>query len=50
MGDNRDNSYDGRFWELVDDQKILGKARFIWMNYNCVTSFEDCDHIFTTIE
>lgn len=50
MGDNRDNSYDGRFWELVDDQKILGKARFIWMNYNCVTSFEDCDHIFTTIK
>ena len=49
-GDNRDNSYDGRFWELVDDQKILGKARFIWMNYNCVTSFKDCDHIFTTID
>ncbi len=50
MGDNRDNSFDGRFWGLVDDEKILGKARFIWMNYNCVTSFEDCDHIFTTIE
>ncbi len=50
MGDNRDNSYDGRFWGLVDDEKILGKARYIWMNYNCVTSFEDCDHIFTTID
>ncbi len=50
MGDNRDNSFDGRFWDFVDDSKILGKARYIWMNYNCVTKFEDCDHIFTKIK
>lgn len=32
LGDNRDNSEDGRYWGFVDERDIQGKAFFIWMN------------------
>jgi signal peptidase I len=33
MGDNRDNSEDGRYWGPVPLEYIKGKAKFIWWSY-----------------
>ncbi|WP_374354659.1 signal peptidase I [Chitinimonas sp.] len=32
LGDNRDNSNDGRYWGFVPERLLAGKAFFIWMN------------------
>jgi signal peptidase I len=44
MGDNRDNSLDGRYWGFVPDKAILGKAIYVWMN------FRDLSRVGTKIE
>lgn len=32
LGDNRDNSRDSRYWGVVSDEDLIGKAFLIWMN------------------
>lgn len=32
LGDNRDNSNDGRYWGFVPENHLAGKAFLIWMN------------------
>lgn len=34
MGDNRDNSRDSRFWGTVPDDNLIGRAFFVWMNWD----------------
>ncbi len=32
MGDNRDFSYDGRYWGFVSHEQIKGRAMFVWFS------------------
>ncbi len=34
LGDNRDNSRDSRYWGIVPDANLIGRAFFIWMNFS----------------
>jgi len=34
MGDNRDRSDDGRFWGMLPESQLRGKAFMIWMNWD----------------
>lgn len=38
MGDNRDESYDSRFWGFVDREKIEGKALILYWSWESLTN------------
>jgi len=44
MGDNRDNSYDSRFWNFVPYKNLKGKALFVYWSINPDAPMYDIIH------
>ncbi|NOT13150.1 MAG: signal peptidase I [Methylococcaceae bacterium] len=49
MGDNRDNSNDSRYWGTVPEENLVGKAFFIWMNWDLQNKGIGFDRIGTVL-
>ncbi|HBS25855.1 MAG TPA: signal peptidase I [Gammaproteobacteria bacterium] len=50
MGDNRDNSNDSRFWGFVPKENLVGRALFIWMNWDAPNKSVNFSRIGTKIK
>jgi len=50
MGDNRDNSNDGRYWGTVPEENLVGKAFFIWMSWDWQHKGVGLDRIGTVLK
>lgn len=50
LGDNRDNSRDSRYWGIVPEENLIGRAFFIWMNWDIAYSRFDWKRLGTSIE
>ncbi len=50
MGDNRDDSEDSRSWGFVPQENIIGKALFVWMNWDADNHRIDWKRIGTVIK
>jgi signal peptidase I len=50
MGDNRDNSNDSRYWGTVPEENLVGKAFFIWMNWDWQYKGVGFDRIGTSLK
>lgn len=50
MGDNRDNSNDSRYWGTVPEANLVGKAFFIWMNWDLQHKGIDISRIGTLLK
>lgn len=49
MGDNRDNSEDGRFWGMLPEENLRGKAFLVWMNFDGAAGGVDFSRIGTRV-
>lgn len=50
LGDNRDNSQDGRYFGYLKDDKVIGKATYILFNWRCLKGDGHCDRFFKKIK